>query len=196
MQLVTAFRQELMPGHSMVMASKYSGAVLSRAAISQAGVDQSATTSLKLSPLPMAARQALQLLLSAHRCWEKPQAAALLLMQELAILSMRNPDARVALHCCAASMPFPAAIKVKHEAHSGSAEQSCLKKVHMGKAEPPQLLIKRLTSEAGVATHAGERNAAVLVVPLPEYNAARQCLQFWSSKHSKNVAMQLSKTIL
>jgi len=66
-QLVTTFRHALMPWHLVVMELKYWTATLSWTAIWHAGIDQSEAMSLRLSQLPITAKQALQLTLSAHR---------------------------------------------------------------------------------------------------------------------------------
>jgi hypothetical protein len=80
-QSVTVRRHALIPGHPIVMDCKYWVARKSRKALWQAGLDQSDAMAPKLSPLPMTARQALQMASSAQRCPQRSHTAVLLEMQ-------------------------------------------------------------------------------------------------------------------
>jgi hypothetical protein len=194
-QLATVRRHVLIPEHPLVMAIKKFEARKSCAALWQAGVDQSNAMAPKLSPLPMTARQALQMALSAQRCPQKSHAAVSLAMHWLTTLSKAILDGCVdPRHCLAATAPSPLLSLAKHDAHSGKDAHCCLGKVHEGKVDPPQVANKAFSSAGFVAVkavHAGERNAASFVPLLvlassssaAACTAAKHCRQFVSAKH-------------
>jgi hypothetical protein len=202
-QLVTVRRHALTPGHAVVMDCKYWEAKESCAALWQAGADQLVAMAPKLSPLPMTARQALQMALSAQRRPQKSHTAVLLATQLLTTLSKARDDGCVDPgHCLAASAPSPLSSVAKHDAHSSKEAHCCLRKVHRGKIDAAQEFPTAFSSAGLVAVktvHEGKRNAAafepLLVLPssasvAAASTAAKHCRQFVSAKHSYSARTQ------